>query len=104
MSFAARVLEHNVVLVLSRGSLTGVPELEVSYVRQQQGEVIWQAHWQMNLVLLGLLLQFQASSSQFHECQRMGSSSHGAFFRTILRPWFSNFIVHQNHLENLLKD
>ena len=104
MSFAARVLEHNVVLVVSRGSLTGVPELEVSYVRQQQGEVIWQAHWQMNLVLLGLLLQFQASSSQFHWCQRMGSSDHGAFFRTILRQWFSKFTVHQNHLENLLKD
>ena len=91
------------VLVLSRGSLTGVPELEVSYVRQQQGDAIWQAHWQMKLILLGLLLQFQASSSQFHQCQRMGSSDHGAFFRTILRQWFSNFTVHQNRLENLLE-
>lgn len=37
VSLAARVLEHNVVLVLSRGSLAGVPELEVSYVRSSNG-------------------------------------------------------------------
>lgn len=87
----ARVLEHNLVLVLSKGSLAGVPELEVSYVRQQQGERFGKHTGEMNPGSSGAALAVSGIQFPVSLVPKNGKQWPCVFFRTILRQWFSNF-------------